>query len=1040
MHMQALQRGTNAAPKALRDYRRHHAGETVLVCGCGPSLLQLPARPDVVSIGVNDAGRHFDPRYLVVVNPPQQFRGGRFVHVRASRAEALFTQLDLGAVNPPVVRFRLGQRGGTAVGDDDGELLHYTQNSPYVAVCLAAYMGARRIGLLGVDFTDHHFFGATGRHPLAGRLAQIDAEYGALAQALAARGVELLNLSPVSRLTSLPRAALVDFLPAAGSATLPADTAAVPLTAPQPLLHPPAPGAEARRVFIVTYRFQTVGNVIDEGLRHAAQTLSLAHAEAVCDDPLLPQRVARFRPDLVLVVHGRRFVQRWGRELPAWRQAGWRSAVWLVDEPYEVDDTAAWSRHFDTVFVNDPATLARHTGSAGAAHFLPMAFDPAVHHDPGGPRPYAAGFIGGANPTRERCLLPLAEAGLLGYVVGGPWRDPRLRRLMRAQVVPPAETARLYQQTQIVLNVFRDRHHYNATALPATAMNPRIYEALACGALVVSEQREEITRVFPALPQFRQPDELPALVGGLLADPQRLTALRDDCRRRLQGHGYADRLAQALHLALGGMPSRTFAKVSTVDALAPASRRPGVAALGTPQPAAAPPAPGTHVFTFTPPPRPVARLALQPFTHTPRRHLLYHLWPVRGSTWRWNVEQLLRRIDLFNGRRLIAIVTDERSEDAATVQAAFAGHGCSFTVLANDARGEVTTFPRLLQQLADTPAGDVSFYAHAKGVKYAPQFPPAVRRWAEVQYTVMLDHWPAVREQLEGHAMTGMLRRHGRFANHQHVGDWHYSGTFFWFRHGPVFSRRWAEVPPFYGGVEAWPGMLFGRDETACLLLDALRELPYHERFWKQRGDPAVAQWLHRQRGVAVPPDLAQPAAFDGVATPRLEQKPAEFAWWLDAMAAAGLRRLLVIGSPNGGVEWHTARRWAQAGQALAITTLHAGPAAALEAQLADARQAFGTTLSRVDASSATPGVLQALGGPFDAAFIDGDHGYAACRRDVELAFAAGARHVALHDIVDSDWHAHHRCAVSRVWGELQATHRTQAHAGESWGGIGIAS
>ena len=36
---------------------------------------------------------------------------------------------------------------------------------------------------------------------------------------------------------------------------------------------------------------------------------------------------------------------------------------------------------------------------------------------------------------------------------------------------------------------------------------------------------------------------------------------------------------------------------------------------------------------------------------------------------------------------------------------------------------------------------DLTFYAHAKGVKYEPQFPPAVRRWAEVQYAVTLDDW-----------------------------------------------------------------------------------------------------------------------------------------------------------------------------------------------------------------------------------------------------------------------------------------------------------
>jgi glycosyltransferase involved in cell wall biosynthesis len=187
----------------LAAFRDVHHGEAIVVCGCGPSLKELADPLRQLTIGVNDVGRLFDPTYLVVVNPRSQFKGDRFAYVEHSRAQFLFTQLELGAVAPPVVRFKLGRFGGTDVRA--GDVLHYTQNSPYVAVCLAAYMGARRIGLIGVDLTDGHFFASTGRHPLAGRLREIDAQYGQLAAALRKRGVELVNLSSVSRLGSLPR-------------------------------------------------------------------------------------------------------------------------------------------------------------------------------------------------------------------------------------------------------------------------------------------------------------------------------------------------------------------------------------------------------------------------------------------------------------------------------------------------------------------------------------------------------------------------------------------------------------------------------------------------------------------------------------------------------------------------------------------------------------------------------------------------------------------------------------------------------------------
>ena len=167
----------------LTSYRGVHSNQTILVCGCGPSLRELEDPARCITIGVNDVGRLFDPTYLVVLNPRQQFKADRFRYVEQSNAQALFTQLDLGRVKPPVVKFKLGQYGGTEPGA--GDVLHYTQNSPYVAVCLAAYMGAKRIGLIGVDFTDDHFFAPTGRHALSGRLQEIDRQYGRLAASLA---------------------------------------------------------------------------------------------------------------------------------------------------------------------------------------------------------------------------------------------------------------------------------------------------------------------------------------------------------------------------------------------------------------------------------------------------------------------------------------------------------------------------------------------------------------------------------------------------------------------------------------------------------------------------------------------------------------------------------------------------------------------------------------------------------------------------------------------------------------------------------------
>lgn len=291
------------------------------------------------------------------------------------------------------------------------------------------------------------------------------------------------------------------------------------------------------RVFGVDYQFLSCGDVFTQGLAHAAADLGVDYAHADWNDPELLTTEGQFAPTFVLVVHGRKFSQRW----PTLRHLD-RDAVWLLDEPYEVDDTAAFSRRFGHVFLNDSATLGRHAHAA----YLPVCYDPHVHYASDAPKTHAVGFIGGGNATRDRYLAALARAGLLTYVVGGAWSDAAVNRCCLSRNITPPATAALYRQTRIVVNVFRERHHFNRENIPATSLNPRVYEATACGALVVSEWRPEVDTVVPELPTFRTVAECVALVGDLLADPDRAEAIRIQCLARLAPHTYAARLQTVL--------------------------------------------------------------------------------------------------------------------------------------------------------------------------------------------------------------------------------------------------------------------------------------------------------------------------------------------------------------------------------------------------------------------------------------------------------------------------------------------------------------
>jgi len=196
----------------FEDYKNWHAGRDILVCGLGESLNLLTGPTiNLLSIGVNDIGRKFHPNYLLNVNNKNQYKGDRFQYIENSRAEAIFTQnpKEQGNAKIPIVTFEIAREVGSVA--IIGKALPHFRNSPYMAVALAGYMGARRIGLIGVDFTDNHFWIKDGPHRLMNELDRINTQYGKLAQYLSGQGTEVFNLSPISRLTSLSKLSLAQW-------------------------------------------------------------------------------------------------------------------------------------------------------------------------------------------------------------------------------------------------------------------------------------------------------------------------------------------------------------------------------------------------------------------------------------------------------------------------------------------------------------------------------------------------------------------------------------------------------------------------------------------------------------------------------------------------------------------------------------------------------------------------------------------------------------------------------------------------------------
>lgn len=197
--------------KSLRDFNEPHAGEKIVVCGCGQSLLSfLPYHEKYVTIGVNDVPSLFVPTYTLVTDSPLRFSEKRRSIVSGTRSRHLFA-CTKGWRHPNLVHYELGTKELSCLGKSN-HLDHYL-NSPYTAVCLAYRLGARHIGLVGVDFTDGHFYNSQdGPHNLvkSKQLKRVNTAYLKLRSELEKRGVSLNNLSSISNL-DLPKISMSEF-------------------------------------------------------------------------------------------------------------------------------------------------------------------------------------------------------------------------------------------------------------------------------------------------------------------------------------------------------------------------------------------------------------------------------------------------------------------------------------------------------------------------------------------------------------------------------------------------------------------------------------------------------------------------------------------------------------------------------------------------------------------------------------------------------------------------------------------------------------
>jgi len=224
------------------------------------------------------------------------------------------------------------------------------------------------------------------------------------------------------------------------------------------------------------------------------------------------------------------------------------------------------------------------------------------------------------------------------------------------------------------------------------------------------------------------------------------------------------------------------------------------------------------------------------------RNLICHIYPRSCGKWRRTVAHLLARWQQFDGRKVVAIAVDGCCDDPEDVIEAFApaGKTVEFIVKQNDpGLQEVASFLPMLERVINEPG--ITLYCHAKGATHESD-DAASHKWCDAMATACLDYPRLVDCAMTRGNVAGAFRSHGLWSFPGYH-NWHFAGTWFWFKSARALELDWRNVHPNFMGVEAWPG-IFPTDESSCLFYDNANTAHlYDNGFWADNIAPAMGYW-----------------------------------------------------------------------------------------------------------------------------------------------------------------------------------------------------
>jgi hypothetical protein len=224
------------------------------------------------------------------------------------------------------------------------------------------------------------------------------------------------------------------------------------------------------------------------------------------------------------------------------------------------------------------------------------------------------------------------------------------------------------------------------------------------------------------------------------------------------------------------------------------------------------------------------------------RNLLFFCCPLKNQATIFNLDKIDYYLDKFNGKKIIYFALDNNTysiEDLKGIVSEKILNTCEiYFVKNNPVIRETAWFIEMLEKVESLDEKEYTFYCHSKGTsnfgtnREKPSF-----IWAEKMYRDNLDNLDLVNQKFQEKYTSCVGTLKIPFNYGPITSEWHYSGTFFWFKNSKLFSLDyWKDINLSRYGTESYLGSKF-KNRLAKSVYKELNKKNcdlYNLEHWKQ--------------------------------------------------------------------------------------------------------------------------------------------------------------------------------------------------------------